>query len=175
MSRRWSLALFSSAQRQDKGQWQQRGTREVPYIHEEILIYCEHDRTLEQASERDCGGSFSGDIQNPPQRTSVWPVVGNLLLWEVGPGDIQRSLQPLQLCDSVTSGWSNECSRYEGAVWQIYFRLVQLNGFARWFKMQRSDKNIWLSVISAFVMMKHQIWILANAIPGNGGALDHLP
>ena len=75
----WGKALFSGTERQDKGQWAQTGTQEVPYKHEEKLIYCEGDRALGQAAQRDCGVPFSEDFQNPLGYFPVLPTVGNLL------------------------------------------------------------------------------------------------
>ena len=58
-------ALFSSAQRQDKGQWAQTEAQEVPSEHEEEFLPSGGDGALEQAAQGCCGLSFSGDIQEP--------------------------------------------------------------------------------------------------------------
>ena len=77
MSGRWGQALFSSAQRQDKGQWAQTEAQEVPSEHEEELLPSEGDGALEQGAQGHCGVSFSGDIQHPPGQGPVQSAVGD--------------------------------------------------------------------------------------------------
>ena len=55
----WGQVLFNSAQRQNSGQGTQTGTQKVPYKHEEKFLCFEGK---EQAAQRSCGVSFSGDI-----------------------------------------------------------------------------------------------------------------
>ena len=74
MSRGWGQILFSGAQQQDKGHKLKH--REVPAEHEEEL-YSVGDGALEQAAQRGCGASFSGDIQDPPGHSPVQPAVGD--------------------------------------------------------------------------------------------------
>jgi len=73
----WGQALFSSAQRQDKGQWAQTEAEEVPSEHDKELRPSEGDRALEQASQGGCRVSFSGDIQDLPGQGPVQPAVGD--------------------------------------------------------------------------------------------------
>jgi len=69
--------FFSSTQQQDKGQWAQTETQEVPSEHEEELLPSEGDGALEQASQGGCEVSFSGDIQDLPGQDPVQPAVGD--------------------------------------------------------------------------------------------------
>ena len=41
-----SQALFRGAQYQDKRQWAQTGTQEVPFGHQAALLFCVHDKAL---------------------------------------------------------------------------------------------------------------------------------
>ncbi len=50
------------------------------------------DGALEQAAQRGCGVSFSGDIQNPPGRFPVKHTVGNCFSGGLDKDDLQRSL-----------------------------------------------------------------------------------
>ena len=77
MSGGWGQTLFSSAQRQDKGQWAQTEAQEVLSEHEEELLPSEGDGALEQVAQGDYGVSFSGDIQDPPGQGPVQPGVGD--------------------------------------------------------------------------------------------------
>jgi len=53
-------------------------TTEVPSKHKDKFLYFEDDRAVEQAFQRSCGVSFSGDIQYPPGCFPVQPTVGIL-------------------------------------------------------------------------------------------------
>ena len=77
MSEGWGQALFSDAQRQDKGQWAQTEAQEVPSEHKEELLPSEGDGALERAAQGGCGVSFSGDIPDPPGQGPVQPAVGD--------------------------------------------------------------------------------------------------
>ena len=57
----------------------QAGTQEVPYKREEKLFYFEIDIALEQAVQRGCGVSVSGDIQDQPEHLPVLSTLGKLL------------------------------------------------------------------------------------------------
>ena len=48
MSGGWGQALFSSAQRQDKGQWAQTEAEEVSSEHEKEVLHFEGDGALEE-------------------------------------------------------------------------------------------------------------------------------
>jgi len=99
----WGQALFSGAQRQDKGQQAQTEAEEAPSEHEEELLPCEGDGALEQAAQGGCGVSFSGDIQDPPGQGPVWPALGDPSLAGVLDQMTHRGpFQPLWFCDSVT-------------------------------------------------------------------------
>ena len=77
MSVGWGQALFSSAQRQEKGQRAQTEAQEVPSEHEEEFLPSEGDGALEQAAQGGCGFSFSRDIQDPPGCGPLHPAVGD--------------------------------------------------------------------------------------------------
>ena len=77
MSGEWGQALFSDAQRQDKGQWAQTEAQEVPSEHEEELLHSEGDGALAQDAQGGFGVSFSGDIQDPLGQGPVQPALGD--------------------------------------------------------------------------------------------------
>ena len=77
MSGGWGQALFSGAQRQDKGQWAPTEAQEGPSEPEEELLPSEGDGALAQAAQGGCGVSFSGDIPTPAGRGAVQPALGD--------------------------------------------------------------------------------------------------
>ncbi|GAB0185709.1 mitochondrial enolase superfamily member 1 [Grus japonensis] len=70
------FSMVPSDRTRDNGQWAQTRTQEVPSEHGEKL-HSEGDRALEQAAQRGCGVSFSGDIQNLPGCDCVQPALGD--------------------------------------------------------------------------------------------------
>ena len=77
MSGGWGKALFSGAQRQEKGQWAQTEAEEAPAEHEEELLPSKGDGALAQAAQGGGGVSFSGDIQDPPGQGPLQTTVGD--------------------------------------------------------------------------------------------------
>jgi len=73
----WDQALFSGAQRQDKGQRAQTEAEEAPAEDKEELLPSEGDGALAQAAQGGCGVSFSGDIQALPGQGPLQPAVGD--------------------------------------------------------------------------------------------------
>jgi len=76
--------------------------QEIPAEHEEELLHSEGDRVLEQAVQRGCELLFPGDIQDPPGRGPVQPVVGD----PASAGGLNQMIprgpfQPRTFCDSV--------------------------------------------------------------------------
>ena len=100
VSEGWGQALFSGAQRQDKGQWAQNEVEEVPSEHEEELLPSEGDGALAQAAQGGCGVSFSGDTQEPPGHGAVQPALGDpALAGGLDQMTHRGPFQPLPFCD----------------------------------------------------------------------------
>ena len=80
----------------------QTEAQEVPAEHEEEILHSEGDRALEQAAQRGCGVSLSGDIQDLSGQGPVQPAVGDPASaggvdWTIPRGPFQ----PRTFCDSV--------------------------------------------------------------------------
>ena len=75
MSGGWGRTLFSTPQREDKGQWAQTEAQEVPSEDEEELLPSEGGGALEHVAQRGC--YLLGDIQDPPGQGPVQPAVGD--------------------------------------------------------------------------------------------------
>jgi len=74
----------------------------VPPQHKKDLLYSEGDRALEQAAQRACGVSFSGDTQNPPGRGPVQLALGDPALAGRLDEMVPRGpFQPRPFCHSV--------------------------------------------------------------------------
>ena len=71
---RWSQALFSGAQCQDKRQQAQTGTQKVPSKHQEELTSCEGDGTPVQVALRGLAALSLKDVEN-----HLDMVLGNLV------------------------------------------------------------------------------------------------
>jgi len=69
--------LSSGAQRQGKGQRAQTEAEEAPAEDEEELLPSEGAGALAQAAQGGCGGSFSGDVQDPLGQGPVQPALGD--------------------------------------------------------------------------------------------------
>jgi len=93
--------LFGGVQQENKGQWAESGTQEIPNKHKEELIYGESGGALEDAAQRGCGVSFSGDAQEPPGCLPLRHAVGNCLSREQDSTISTGLFQPLQFSDSV--------------------------------------------------------------------------
>jgi len=64
-----SQALLSGAQCQDKRQWAQPETQEVPSEHQKTVLNCEGQGALAQVAQGGCGVSVVGDTQKLPRHS----------------------------------------------------------------------------------------------------------
>ena len=122
MSGGWGQALFSGAQRQDKGQWAQTEAEEAPAEPKEELLPSEGDGALAQAAQRSCGVSFSGDIQDLAGRGAVQPALGDPA-WAGGwaGGSPEGPSNPshavvLGFCEKPHASSEGECFSYTAAI-----------------------------------------------------------
>lgn len=79
VSRGWSQTLYNSAQHQDKWQWAQTGTDQIPPGYEEKLLYFEGYRDWKSACEISCRLAQNSHQHNPVQSALGEPVLAGAL------------------------------------------------------------------------------------------------
>lgn len=87
MLRGWGQSLFRDAQWQDKGQWTQSGTQDVPPEHNEYFLYLEGDEAPEQDVQTGFGVSFLETFKTPgrgPVQMILRSVPAPTILWFSG-------------------------------------------------------------------------------------------
>ena len=80
VSKEGGARLFSVVPGEDKKQWAQVETQEIPFKHKKTLFYCDGDQTLEQITQRGCGVFILGDIQNPAGHSPEQPALADPVL-----------------------------------------------------------------------------------------------